>query len=274
VRDLSKILILLYHRLLSKEENLSKIDSEDRVYLLKEEEFSKHLEYLHSEEWSTISVEQLLESLKNKTLFPERSLIISFDDGNQTDYDLAFTLLERFGFKATFFLTSDFIDRPGHLTRSQILQMSKGGMEFGSHGKTHRFLSTLSEKELRSELVESKTVLEDLIGKDISLLSLPGGYHSSEVIEMARDAGYKAIFTSRFDWNTEETDPFELRRMSLRYSDSLSYFISLIKMDPGVYFKKRVKGSFLNLLKAVMGPNNYYRLWDLYQKSIGPQREN
>lgn len=271
---MNKILILLYHRLLSREENLSKINSEDRVYLLKEEEFIKQLAYLHSEEWNTISVEQLLESLKTKASLPEKSLIISFDDGNQTDYTIAFPLLKKFGFKGTFFLTSDFIEKTGHLSKSQILQMSEEEMEFGSHGKTHRFLSSLDEKELKKELEESKTVLGGLIRRKINLLSLPGGYHSSEIRKIARETGFKGICTSRFDWNTNAADPFELRRISLRYSDTLSYFISLINLNAQVYFKKRLKWSLLNLLKAVMGPYDYFKLWDFYQRRVRPPRKS
>lgn len=263
---MGKTLILLYHRLLSREENLSKINSEDRVYLLKEEEFIKQLEYLHSEEWNIISVEQLLESLKNRTSLPEKSLIISFDDGNQTDYTIAFPLLEKFGFKATFFLTSDFIDKPGHLSKSQIQKMSQEGMEFGTHGKTHKFLSTLNEKDLRMELQESKRVLEEITGKKIDLLSLPGGYYSSKVKRMAQELGYKGICTSKFGLNENNTDPFELKRISFRFGDSFSYFVSIVNQHKKLNLKKKLRDNFLSFLKAILGPDNYFKLWNFYQR--------
>lgn len=263
---MNKILILLYHRLLSREENLSKINSEDRVYLLKEEEFIKQLEYLHSEKWNTISVEQLLESLKNKTSLPEKSLIISFDDGNQTDYTIAFPLLEKYGFKATFFLTSDSIDKSGHLSKSQILKMSMVGMDLGTHGKTHKFLSTLSENELKAELLESKKLLEEITGKKIELLSLPGGYHGSKVKEISRKLGYKGICTSKFGLNENNTDPFELKRISLRFEDPFSQFISIVNQDKKLYLKKKLRDNFLSFLKTILGPDNYFKLWNFYQR--------
>ncbi|HVP36428.1 MAG TPA: polysaccharide deacetylase family protein [Terriglobales bacterium] len=263
---MSKILILLYHRLLSKEEYLSKINSEDRVYLSKEEDFARQLEYLHSEKWNSVSVNQLLESLKNKTSLPEKSLIISFDDGNQTDYTIAFPLLEKLGFKATFFLTSDFIDKPDHLSKSQILKMSQAGMEFGTHGKTHKFLSTLNENELKLELLESKKSLEEITGKKIELLSLPGGYHSSEVKRMAQELGYKGICTSKFGLNENNADPFELKRISLRFDDPFSQFISIVNQDKKFYLTKKLRDNFLSFLKAILGPNNYFKLWNFCQR--------
>ena len=265
---MNKTLILLYHRLLSREENLSKINSENRVYLLKEEEFIKQLEYLHSEEWNTISVEQLLESLKTKTSLPEKSLIISFDDGNQTDYTIAFPLLEKYGFKTTFFLTSDFIDKPGHLSKSQILKMSQGGMVFGTHGKTHKFLSTLDENELKMELLESKKSLEQITGKKIELLSLPGGYHSSKVKKIAQELGYKGVCTSKFGLNENNNDLFELKRISLRFDEPFSQFISIVNQDKKLYLKKKLRDNLLSFLKAILGPDNYFKFWNFYQRQI------
>ena len=262
---MDKILILLYHRVLPKEDNLSKISPEEKVFSVKEKEFSKQLEYLNSNGWKTLNLNQLLEYLQGKTSFPDKTLIITFDDGNQTDYTVAFPLLEKFGFKATFFLTTDFIDKSGHLQKSQILKMSQEGMEFGSHGKTHKFLSTLKENELKSELLDSKKLLEEIIGKEINLLSLPGGYHSTTVKRIAQELGFKGICTSKFGWNENKTDPFELKRVSLRSGDSLSDFVSLINQDKKLFLKIKLKGELLGMLKAILGANNYFKLWKVYQ---------
>ncbi len=263
---MDKILILLYHRVLPKEDNLSKISPEEKVFSVKEKEFSKQLEYLHSNGWKTLNLNQLLEYLQGKTSFPDKTLIITFDDGNQTDYTIAFPLLEKFGFKATFFLTTDFIDKSGHLQKSQILKMSQEGMEFGSHGKTHKFLSTLNDDELKSELLDSKKMLEEIIGREINLLSLPGGYHSVNVKRITKKLDFKGICTSKFGWNENKTDPFELKRVSLRSGNSLSDFVSLINQDKKLFLKRRFKGKLLDMLKTILGANNYFKLWKIYQK--------
>lgn len=263
---MDKILILLYHRILPEEDDLSKVSTEERVFSVKEKEFSKQLEYLYSNGWKTLNLSQLLEYLQAKTPFPDKSLVISFDDGNQTDYTVAFPLLEKFGFKATFFLTSDFIEKSGHLQKSQILKMSQEGMEFGSHGKTHKFLSTLKEEELRQELLGSKKFLEEIIGKEINLLSLPGGYHSTTVKRITKELGFKGVCTSKFGWNENKTDTFELKRVSLRSGNSLSDFVSLINQDKKLFLKIKLKGELLGMLKAILGANNYFKLWKVYQR--------
>lgn len=263
---MDKILILLYHRILPEEDDLSMVSPEERVFSVKEKEFAKQLDYLYSNGWKTLNLSQLLEYLQAKTPFPDKSQILSFDDGNQTDYTVAFPLLEKFGFKATFFLTSDFIDKPGHLQKSQILEMSQAGMEFGSHGKTHKFLSTLNDDELKSELLDSKKMLEEIIGKEINLLSLPGGYHRANVKRITKELGFKGICTSEFGWNENKIDPFKLRRVSLRTDDSFSYFISLVNMDKKLYLKKKLKDRLLGILKTFLGANNYFKLWKVYKR--------
>lgn len=265
---MDKILILLYHRILSKEDHLSKLRAHEKVYSLRESEFAKQLEHLYSNGWVTISLNRLLKYLLHKTFPPYKCFLISFDDGNETDYTKALPLLKEFGFKATFFLTSDFINKPGYLKKSQIQMLSQEGMEFGSHGKTHKFLPTLNEKELKLELLESKKTLEEIIGKEVNLLSLPGGYHNSKVKRIASELGFRGICTSKFGFNENKTDPSELKRVPLKNGDSLSYFISLVNLDKILFFKKKIKGNLLSLLKAVLGSNSYLKLWNLYQRKF------
>jgi peptidoglycan/xylan/chitin deacetylase (PgdA/CDA1 family) len=263
---LDKILILLYHRILPEEDDLSKVNSEERTFSVREKEFAKQMEYLNSNGWKTLNLSQLLEYLLNKTSFPEKSLVLSFDDGNQTDYSTAFPLLRKFGFKAAFFLTSDFINKPGYLQKSHVFEMSQAGMEFGSHGKTHKFLSTLNDKELKSELLDSKKMLEDIIGKEINLLSLPGGYFSPRVKTAAKEAGYRGICTSEFGWNDNKSDSFKLKRVSVKSGDLLADFICLISIDKKLYLKKEFKYKLLGMLKTILGANNYFKLWKVYPR--------
>ena len=263
---MDKILILLYHRILPEEDDLSKVSPEERVFSVREKEFAKQLEYLYSNGWKTLNLSQLLEYLQAETPFPDKSLVISFDDGNQTDYSTVFPRLKKFGFKATFFITSDFIDKPGYLQRSQMLKMSQEGMEFGSHGKTHKFLSTLNDDKLKSELLDSKKMLEEIIGKEINLLSLPGGYFSSKVKTIAKEAGYRGICTSEFGWNENMADPFKLKRVSLRSDEFFPDFVSLANIDKRLYAKKKLKYKLLGVLKTILGANNYFKFWKVYQR--------
>ena len=69
---MNEILILLYHRILTKEDDLSGIRAEDRVFLVKEEDFTRQLEYLHANGWQTISLGQLVTHLQDKIPLPQK----------------------------------------------------------------------------------------------------------------------------------------------------------------------------------------------------------
>ena len=82
--------------------------------------------------------------------------IITFDDGNISDYEIAFPLLIKKKIQATFFIIADRINCKGYLNKYQLREMHENGMSIGSHSLSHKPLTTLSYKEVVTELCESK----------------------------------------------------------------------------------------------------------------------
>ncbi len=90
------------------------------------------------------------------------SVVITFDDGCETDLITAAPLLRERGFNATCYLTVDFLGRRGFLTRAQVRELAGAGIEIGCHSMSHAFLSDIDDAALRHEVVEAKDVLEEL----------------------------------------------------------------------------------------------------------------
>jgi hypothetical protein len=97
---------------------------------------------------------------------------------------------------------------------SLLRDAHSAGMELGTHGVTHRFLSDLPAAEISVELASSKAFLEDLLGAPVKTASVPGGGWSPLVASHARECGYAALCTSRPGVNDRRTDPFALRRVA------------------------------------------------------------
>jgi peptidoglycan/xylan/chitin deacetylase (PgdA/CDA1 family) len=134
----------------------------------------------------------------DRPLAEPKSVLITFDDGHQSDLLEAAPELARRNLHAIFFVIWSYIGRPGYMTRDQVLALQKQGFEIGSHGLTHVRLTQISVAEAANELRESKRQLEGLLQEPIAALAIPFGYYNDRVIQAAWAAGYWRVMTSDF----------------------------------------------------------------------------
>lgn len=104
------------------------------------------------------------------------------------------------------------------LTWQQVVEMSENGIEFGSHTKNHAILTSLSKNSMKEELLDSKFIIEQRLGKPVLFFSYPNGNFNQEVARAVADCGYKAAFTCIQGINSNEYSltPFELKRKHIR----------------------------------------------------------
>lgn len=164
------------------------------LYKLEPVEFERHL--------AAIKVvvsdrPDLVTDLLTKKVSAERPWMMTFDDGGVSSYTLIADRLEALGWRAHFFITTDYIDAPAFMTRAQIRDLHRRGHLIGSHSCSHplRFAAR-SWNELKREWNESLSVLSDILGEAIEIASIPGGQYSRPVAEAAAATGIKALFTS------------------------------------------------------------------------------
>jgi len=135
---------------------------------------------------------------------------MTFDDAFANLMENALPILEQYQIPATIFAVADNLgcsprwEMPyGHpestemtITAEQLVAVSKNPLfRIGSHTLTHPDLAKIRPEQLKIELTESKHRLEELLHKPIEDLSLPFGSHDQEVLRMAREAGYKRVYT-------------------------------------------------------------------------------
>lgn len=127
---------------------------------------------------------------------PATELGITFDDGNASDYEQAVPLLLERGLTARFFVLAGRIDKPGSLSAKQIREMAAAGMKIGSHGCSHIDWRRATDAELKRELHDARSALEDVLGERVDTLAVPFGLFDRRVVARSRKAGYRKIFTS------------------------------------------------------------------------------
>lgn len=132
--------------------------------------------------------------------------IISFDDGYESVYNEAFPVISQYDFKTIVFPVTCYIgktnewdinfiiNRTKHLTKPQLQELSDLEWEIGSHGHLHRSCFRMNNEEIQQDLMQSKVILEELIGKSVTSLSPPFGKLSDSYLKIAEDMGYERIF--------------------------------------------------------------------------------
>ena len=188
------------------------------------------------------------------------ALMLTFDDGDASNYTRAFPLMATRGLKATFFVTVGQIGHSGFLTWPQVLEMHRAGMEIGSHTLTHRPPRLLSESELRYEVEESKRRLEDHLGAPVVSISSPTGFFNPTMSAMAHAAGYAALCCGRIGTVHDRTDRFALPRVSIKRGMALVEFERILRFDRSILGALRAKQMARDTLKRALGYDLYLRI--------------
>lgn len=161
-----------------------------------------------------------------------RPVMLTFDDGYEDFYTQAFPALQALGCKALCFVVVDRIGKTNEWTRmpamgqrrllssAQIQEMHRHGFQFGSHTATHPFLSRAPDFELRREVRDSKSRLEDLLGAEVSCFAYPYGEVDMRIRSAVGEAGYKLAVSADEGRNLWE-DPLWMRRVGMSGADNL-----------------------------------------------------
>ena len=150
----------------------------------------------------------IAERFKNGSeLGNDPRLVITFDDGGESYYTATADRLEALGWRGHCFVTTDFIGQRGFLTAAQIRELDARGHLIGSHSASHpaRF-SALTTGEMLREWAESRQALEDLLGRAVTVASVPGGYFARSVASVAAECGFRVLFTSEPTSKTSSAD--------------------------------------------------------------------
>lgn len=214
-----EIPVLCYHRVIADNEH-----KRGHGIWVTESQFEAHLSFLKRKGFQPITFAEL--GLVNRLDASQKYIILTFDDGYADNYEVAFPLLQKHGFRAVIFpvlgleenvwdTTRGESDQPQLplLKHAQIKEMAAYGVEFGSHTMTHRKLPSLSVAEISTELTESKAALERIIGKKVEIIAYPYGDYDDTVKQIAVESGFKYGVTTDRGPIALQDDLFAIRRI-------------------------------------------------------------
>jgi peptidoglycan/xylan/chitin deacetylase (PgdA/CDA1 family) len=188
--------------------------------------FEAQLRYLIARGYQPITLETLVLHLQIGQPLPAKPVILTFDDGFKDQYTNAYPLLEKYGFRGTFFVITRFADeeRPEYMSWSEIEFLHAQGMEIGSHSYTHPSLQGKSFDYLVWQMLGSKEAIEARTHQPVRTFSYPSGQYDQLAIDVLRSAGYWTAVTVEAGSMQTTERPFELRRIRVRGSYDLKEF--------------------------------------------------
>lgn len=193
------------------------------------EKLQEQLDYINDNNYVTITMTELYDHIENNKPIPEKSILITFDDGYMNNYTEAFPMLKKLNMTATIFCVGNSLDGSYYLSKEAIKEMSDYGIDIESHTVNHVHLDTMSYDEQLLELKNSKNILEKITGKEVLSLAYPFGDYNDNTIKAAKDAGYKMGFTTKLGLSDRTDDIYKLDRIYISSSYDMNTFKNLLK---------------------------------------------
>ncbi len=215
--------ILMYH---SVGKNGTSLDGYDPKLNVLPGAFAKQMKFLSDHGYKVIPLDEFAEKIKRGERIPRKTVAITFDDGVKNNFFYAYPALKRYNFPATIFVVTDFVGKEKFLDWNEIKIMREDGISIGSHTVSHRWLPSLSEAQVRAELVNSKKILEIRTASRIETLSYPLGGFSKKIEKIAEEAGYIGAVATNPGKKYSSRDPYALKRVRISMtSNNLLVFL-------------------------------------------------
>lgn len=190
----------------------------------------------------------------------DHSIAITFDDGHQTNQWAAEVLASR-GWSGTFFINPSTVGTQGFLSWAALRDMASAGMSIQSHSQNHFYHDDLSVPAQLEELICSKHVIEDQIGRPVLTFAPPGGRVSKSTTALAKQAGYTSVCTSRVGlWRASLESKWDIPRFAVLASTPLSQFDAWVRQSPGEIYWQIARYKSLRIAKNLLGNAGYERL--------------
>jgi peptidoglycan/xylan/chitin deacetylase (PgdA/CDA1 family) len=206
--------------------------------------FEKQIKYLYDKEWHSYTMSEIIAK---KEYLPEKSVVITFDDGYQDNLTNALPILKKYGFKATIYLVNDrhnrdwsgyrkaknegagLKDEPKLSNDEVKMLLDSDLIEIGAHTLTHANLNALSIEEAKSEICASKEEIESNFTTACSSFAYPFGLYSRRDSDIVLECGYtNAVTTEVGIADLNRCDVFEIPRVTVSGKDNfLAFWLKL-----------------------------------------------
>lgn len=182
-----KVAVLGYH---SFSENV-----EEDMFIMPISEFEEQLKYLKGHNYTTLSLDEFYDYYKGKKKIPRKTVLITMDDGYQSNYDLAFPLLKKYNMKATvFYIGSNVTGENKNYMNQETLAKIKTeypNIDIASHSYALHYDKSIDKgtKYIKDDFEKMSEVI------NTKYFAYPYGHYNNDIIKVLKEEKYKMAFT-------------------------------------------------------------------------------
>ena len=234
--------ILTYHRIIERSEIKKRhyINGEINSMIVLKEDFEQQMDYLHDNDYVTLTLKELYLFLTNEIEIPEKSVVLTFDDGYKDNFVEAYPILKMHDFNAVNFIITGSITKrvypftPEHVQYFSLKELNKGSdvFEYQSHTYSYHLREINNNNQSQSYLYSrtNEQVFEDikisvhhLNGENLAF-AYPYGEYLPSTIEIVKELGFKMAFTVENRVATRDDHLYEIPRYSVFYNTTFEEF--------------------------------------------------
>ncbi len=221
--------------------------------------FAEQMQWLHDNA-RVASLTEVVSALANRSPLPERTVVLTFDDGFHDFYSCAAPVLRRLNLPATIFLLTglcgktnnwpgqdaSWISRHSLLDWQQVAELAQHGFNIGAHSISHPVLPSLTAGEAKHEIADSQAELRERTGQSVDLFAYPYGRWSPTVRALVQEH-YRGACSTGAGVVQPDADPFALPRVDVHYLRRPAWFRTLftsrfLTYVAGRRFIRRIRG--------------------------------
>ncbi len=201
--------VLCYHQIRDWKPTDSKSAKD---YIVPVETFKAHLKMLADSGYKTILPDEYYAYLNLGTPLPEKPIMLTFDDTEVNQYAIAAPELEKYGFKAVYFIMTVSLGRPKYMSKDQVKQLAEAGHVIGSHTWDHQNVKKYKGDDWVTQIEKPTKTLEAITGKKVEHFAYPFGLWNPEAFPELKKRGFKSAYV--LAEKRDQEDPlFTIRRI-------------------------------------------------------------
>lgn len=155
--------------------------------------FEEQIKTLQNDGYTFMTVREVVNAMNSNFQLPKKPIVITIDDGHWDMETDILPILKKYNVKATAYVAPGLIGGSDYMTKTQMENVVKSGLvEIGAHTVHHVSLKGQPVSVLRSEIIESKKMLEDTYHISVSSFAYPNGAFDEAAIRVVRDAGFSS----------------------------------------------------------------------------------